>query len=54
MLSDAAKNRNKTIFNNRCAIHRCLQCNVNMCMGCYNDWHEYDHGQMSRMFDEEL
>ena len=47
MLSNAAKNHNKTMFNNGCAIHRCLYCNVNLSMGCY-------HGQMSRMFDEWL
>jgi len=34
---------------NRTAFHRCLQCNVNLCMDCMNDWHGYGFDRINQL-----
>ena len=52
-LSKIQQAKNKGMVNNRTAIHRCLQCNVNLCMDCMNDWHGYGFERINQLYNED-
>lgn len=44
--------KNAVMKNNRGGIRRCLQCNVNLCSECSNEWHGWDWYRINNMFNE--
>ena len=46
-LSKQAQKQNAVMKNNRCSIKRCIECNVNLCATCINEWHGFDWGRIN-------
>jgi hypothetical protein len=46
------RKQNAVMKNNRCNIQRCLDCNVNLCQLCINDWHGCDWNRINDSINE--
>jgi hypothetical protein len=51
-LSKQAQKKNAVMKNNRCSIKRCIECNVNLCAACINEWHGFDWGRINDSVNE--
>jgi hypothetical protein len=51
-LSKQAQTKNTVMKNNRCRIKRCIECNVNLCAACINEWHGFDWGRINDCVNE--
>lgn len=51
-LTEVEKVRSKSMSNNRNGIQRCLECNVNLCVYCANEWHGFGFGKINALFNE--
>jgi hypothetical protein len=52
VLSKQAQKKNAVMKNNRCSIKRCIECNVNLCAACINEWHGFDWGRINDCVNE--